>query len=258
MKKILLCSVMLLGLSACGVEQIDAGNRGVKTVWGEVQEESMPEGLYFYNFISSNIYEIDCKTQNASFVFDTYTKDVQQAQIKFSLNYSVDANNAHVLFKEIGRDYKTKVIEPKVVQAVKDVVGKWEADALVANREKATTEIQKMLAESLVKNHILVQNVVIENIVYSSQFEKAIEEKQIATQEAIKAKNETKRIEEEAKQKVLTAEAEAKSMKIRSQALAENKSLVAYEAVQKWDGKLPVNIYGSSAIPFINVIGKGE
>lgn len=254
MKKILLCGVMLLGLSACGVEQIDAGNRGVKTVWGEVQGESMPEGLYFYNFISSNIYEIDCKTQNQSFVFDTYTKDVQQAQIKFSLNYSVDANNAHTLFKEIGRDYKSKVIEPKVVQAVKDVVGKWEADALVANREKATTEIQKMLSESLKANYILVQNVVIENIVYSAQFEKAIEEKQIATQDAIKAKNKTKQVEEEAKQQVLSAKAEAESMRIRSQALSQNQNLVAYEAVQKWDGKLPVNIYGSAAIPFVDAL----
>ena len=257
MKKLLLCGVMCLGLTACGVEQIDAGNRGVKTVWGEVQGESMPEGLYFYNLFSTNIYEIDCKTQNVAFTFDTYTKDVQQARINFSVNYSVDLNNAHTLFKEVGRDYQSKVIQPKVVQAVKDVVGKWEADTLVANREKATSEIMELLTGSLAKNHILVQNVVIENIEYSQQFERAIEEKQIATQEAIKAKNETKRIEEEATQKVLTAKAEAESMRIRSKALSENKGLVAYEAVQKWNGVLPVNMYGSAPLPFINVV-KGE
>ena len=259
MKKLLLCgaAVLCLFLTGCGVEQIDAGNRGVKTVWGEVQGESMPEGLYFYNFFSSNIYEIDCKTQNIAFVFDTYTKDVQQAKINFSVNYSVDSNNTHTLFKEVGRDYATKVIQPKVIQSVKDVVGKWEADALVANREKATNEIKTLLTDSLAKNYILVQNVVIENIEYSAQFEKAIEEKQIATQDAIKAKNKTKQVEEEAKQKVLSAKAEAESMRIRSQALSENKSLVAYEAVQKWDGVLPVNMYGSAPIPFIN-IAKGE
>lgn len=259
MKKLLLCGIMCLALTGCGVEQIDAGNRGVKTVWGEVQGESMPEGLYFYNLFSSNIYEIDCKTQNKMFGFDTYTKDVQQARINFSLNYSVDSNNAHTLFKEIGKDYVTKVIEPKVVQAVKDVVGKWEADELVANREKATSEILGLLSESLAKNHILVQNVVIENIEYSQQFELAIEEKQIATQDAIKAKNKTKQVEEEAKQKVLSAKAEAESMRIRSQALSQNQNLVAYEAVQKWDGVLPVNIYGSAPIPFISAVnGKKE
>ena len=251
MKKILLCSFICLGLTGCGVEQIDAGNRGVKTVWGEVQDQSLSEGLYFYNFISNKIYEIDCKTQNISFQFDTYTKDVQQARINFSVNYSVDGNNAHTLFKEIGLNYESKVIQPKVIQAVKDVVGKWEADSLVANREKATEEILSMLSGSLSKNYILVQNVVIEDIEYSTQFEKAIEEKQIATQDAIKAKNKTKQVEEEAKQKVLSAKAEAESMRIRSQALSQNQNLVAYEAVQKWNGVLPVNIYGSAPIPFI-------
>lgn len=253
MKKLLLLGTMCLTLTACGVKQIDAGNRGVKTVWGEVQGESMPEGLYFYNLFSTNIYEIDCKTQNVAFVFDTYTKDVQQARINFSVNYSVDLNNAHTIFKEIGRDYQTKVIQPKVIQAVKDVVGKWEADALVANREKATSDIMSLLTESLAKNHILIQNVVIENIEYSSQFEKAIEEKQIATQDAIKAKNKTKQVEEEAKQKVLTAKAEAESMRIRSQALNQNQNLVSYEAVQKWNGVLPVNMYGSAPLPFLNI-----
>ena len=74
MKKLLLCGIMCLALTGCGVEQIDAGNRGVKTVWGEVQGESLPEGLYFYNLFSSNIYELDCKTQNVVFEFYTYTK----------------------------------------------------------------------------------------------------------------------------------------------------------------------------------------
>lgn len=240
-------------LSACGVEQIDAGNRGVKTVWGETQDESLSEGLYFYNLFSSSIYEIDCKTQNINFNFETYTKDVQQAEMRISVNYSVDNTKAHVLFKEVGRNYEQLVIEPKVIQAVKDVVGKWEADALISNREKATQDIKQMLSSLLLSNNITVQNIVIEDIVYSAQFEGAIEAKQIATQDAIKAKNKTVQIAEEAKQQVLKAEAEAKSMRIRSQALSQNKGLVAYEAVQKWDGKLPVNIYGNAPIPFLNL-----
>ena len=61
-------------------------------------------------------------------------------------------------------------------------------------------------------------------------------------------------IEEQAKQKVMAAEAEAKSMAIRSEALSKNQNLVAYEAVQKWNGVLPVNIYGSAPIPFINAV----
>lgn len=254
MKKILclLCSVY--ALSACGVEQVDTGNRGIKTVWGEVVGEGLSEGLYFYNPFSTTIHEMNCKTVKSSYDFETYTKDVQQAKITFSINYSVDSTKAHMLFKEVGHYYSSQIIEPKVIQAVKDIIGKWEADKLVANREKATTEILNILKQTLAVNYIKLENAVLENIEYTAEFEKAIEEKQIATQDAIKAKNKTKQVQEEANQKVLTAKAEAESMRIRSQALSQNQNLVAYEAVQKWDGKLPVNIYGSAPVPFINAV----
>ena len=41
-------------------------------------------------------------------------------------------------------------------------------------------------------------------------------------------------------------------MAIRAQALNQNKSLVQYEAVQKWDGKMPQYMMGN-AVPFINM-----
>ena len=87
---------------------------------------------------------------------------------------------------------------------------------------------------------------------YSDVFERAIESKVTAEQEALKAKNKTVQVQEEAKQKVIAAEAEAKSMAIRAKALSQNKSLVQYEAVQKWDGKMPQYMMGNS-VPFINV-----
>ncbi|MBR4931579.1 MAG: prohibitin family protein [Alphaproteobacteria bacterium] len=246
-------AVILLGvgISFSGITVIDTGYRGIKTRFGEVVGEPLSEGIYFYNPITTDIKPIDTKVQRLSLKMSSYTKDVQQADLSVTVNSSVDDNSAHLLYKEIGMDYKTKVVAPQILKAVKDTIGKWEADLLVSNREKASDEILKSLKESLEPAHILVQGVVIEDINYSTQFERAIEEKQIATQDAIKAKNKTKQIEEEANQKILSAKAEAESMRIRSQALSQNQNLVAYEAVQKWDGKLPVNIYGSAPIPFI-------
>lgn len=76
-------------------------------------------------------------------------------------------------------------------------------------------------------------------------------EKQIATQDAIKEKNNTVRVNEKAKQQVISAEAEAKAMKIKTRALSQNKALIDYEAVQKWDGHLPTTTGG--VIPFLKV-----
>ncbi len=248
--------LVAVGISFSGITVIDTGFRGIKTRFGKVVGEPLVEGIYFYNPITTDIKTIDTRVQRSQLKMSAYTKDVQQADLVITINSSVDENNAHILYQEIGMDYKTKVLTPQILKAVKDTIGKWEADLLVSNREKASDEILKSLKESMAPAHIQVQGVVIEDINYSTQFERAIEEKQIATQDAIKAKNKTKQVEEEANQKILSAKAEAESMRIRSQALSQNQNLVAYEAVQKWDGKLPVNIYGSAPLPFINIATK--
>lgn len=240
-------------VGATCVTQIDAGHRGVKTVWGKVTGESLPEGLYFYNRISSNIYPLDCRTSKFSLRTNVYTKDVQQSEVQITINYNLDPLFAHDVFEKVGADYASKIIQPQVLSALKDTFGKWEADKIIANREKARNDILTNLKETLQENHIQISSVMLDNIDFSDQYERAIEEKQIATQNAIKAVNKTRQIEEEAKQKVLTAQAEAESMRIRSQALSQNQNLVQYEAVQKWDGKLPVNIYGSAPIPFLSI-----
>lgn len=156
------------------------------------------------------------------------------------------------MYREVGKNYQDIVLTPVVEATLKDVIGKWNAQDLVANRERATKEILSKLQEHLVDNYIVVTDFQITAINYSDVFEKAIESKVTAEQEALKAKNKTVQIQEEAKQKVISAEAEAKSMAIRANALSQNKALVEYEAVKKWDGKLPDYMMGNS-VPFISL-----
>ena len=135
---------------------------------------------------------------------------------------------------------------------LKDVVGKWQAQDLVSNRDKARVDVIAGLQDRLDKRFF--QNITFQfiNIDYSDKFEGAIEDKVIAEQKAQEAVNNTKRIREEADQKVISAKAEAEAMEIKSQALAKNKGLTEYEAVQKWDGKLPQYMLGNS-VPMINL-----
>lgn len=254
MKKYLFLFTSILALNACGAEQIDTGNRGVKTWWGEiVSEKPIEEGLWFYNPFGGDIIEYECKTQKYILEMSTYTKDIQTARMEITANYRLDAQNVLKLHKEIGRDYQNKVMQPTIEAVVKDVIGRWDAASLVANREKATEQIEESLNTAFKKYYIIVVSISINNIDYSDTFEQAIEAKVVATQKAEEAKNRTAEVEEQAKQQVLKAEAEAKAMKIKSDALAQNKSLVDYEAVLRWDGKLPQNYYSSAPLPFVKV-----
>ena len=273
-------------ISFLGFSQIDAGFRGVKLTWGKVVSDSLPEGLYFYNPISTSMVAIDTRLQREKIRLETYTKDIQQATMSLTVNYNIDPMKAHELYQRIGLAYQNTLIEPNVLSSVKDVVGKVEADKFVNNRELVTQEIKEKISTILAPSHIIVQEVAIEDISFSGAFENAIEAKQIATQEAIKAQNETVRVTEEGKQQVIKAKADADSQKAasdarayaikveseakaeatkqiglaeaaaireKSKALSENSRLVELTKAEKWNGELPQNMYGSAPLPILDV-----
>ena len=195
---------------------------------------------------------MNVKTQKANPATTVFTKDIQQARLVYVVNYNLQPENVHKMYREVGKEYKDTILIPIVEGTVKNVIGRWNASDLIANRAKATSDILVKLQEQLDDNYINITDFNITDIDYSDSFEKAIEGKVTAEQEALKAKNKTVQIQEEARQKVISAEAEAKSMAIRANALTQNKALVEYEAVKKWDGKLPEYMMGNS-VPFINL-----
>jgi len=231
---------------------VGVGQRGVKVTLGKVSPQSYAEGVHFVMPFISKIKNMDVKTQKKNIPTEVYTKDIQQARITYVINYNLQPDNAHKMYREVGTDYVDKIIIPVTEGTIKDIIGKWNAQDLIANREAATRDIATKLKEQLTPRYISVTGFQIVDINYSEVFERAIESKVTAEQDALKAKNKTVQVEEEAKQKLISAEAEAKSMRIRATALTQNKALVEYEAVQKWDGKMPQYMLGGS-VPFINI-----
>ncbi len=252
-KLILMVAVALLfgiGIFA-SIHSVPAGHKGVVVVFGNVKNEILTEGLHVLNPFAQ-VVDIDTREKREEINLSTYTRDIQLAQLTVVITYTINGDNVNKLYQTVGVNYTDRLITPILETAIKDVVGKWEADKLVENRNKAVDEMRVILSKSLNKEFLKFSTFSLTNIDYSDAFEKSIEEKQIATQNAIKAKNNTVKIMEEAKQQVISAEAEAEAMRIKSNALKTNKSLIEYEAVQKWDGKLP-QYTGGGAMPFINL-----
>ena len=231
--------VLLVLLSLKGCYTVDAGVVGVKTQWGKIVGGPVDPGLTWVNPIGGDLVKYDCREQRIDLRMDTYTKDVQTATMSITVTYSVDRAKVAELHSEYGQAYAEKIITPTVVGITKDVIGQWEADRLINGREQATKEIWEQVGAKLADTPVRLGMVVLSNIDYSDVFEKAIEAKQVAMQRAIESQNKTKQIEEEARQKVISAKAEAESMQIRGDALKANPALVPLEAVQKWDGKAP-------------------
>lgn len=231
---------------------IAPGHRGVLITLGKVEQKSYVNGVGVKWPLISSMVEMDIRTKKMSEQTSTYTSDVQTAEMEYTFTYDLNPENVHILYETVGQDYEAKKIIPILNDVLKDVVGKWQAQDLVGNRDNARIAVVAGLQERLDKRFF--QNISFQfiNIDYSDKFEGAIEDKVIAEQKAQEAVNNTKRIKEEAEQKVITAKAEAEAMEIKSQALAKNKGLTEYEAVLKWDGKLPQYMLGNS-VPMINL-----
>jgi regulator of protease activity HflC (stomatin/prohibitin superfamily) len=243
---------LMLSLVGCGFGVVDTGHRGIKTRFGEVEGQPLPEGLYFYNPFTTSLKKLNVQEQKLEDKAECYTKDTQKVVIHYAVNFYPDAGKIGDMYKQFGVSWQDKIVHPVIPQAIKDVIGQYIADDLVHKREQARIDAFTMLKNMLASRNVFVTNLSFMNLDFDDAYEKAVESKMVAIQKAAEAKNKTTEVEEMARQTIVKAEAEAKSMSIRSQALSQNAKLVEWEAVQKWDGKLPQYQFGG-ATPFINV-----
>ena len=227
---------------------VSEGQKALITTFGKASNTIYGAGIHMKLPLIQHVKRFDVKTIRADYKTQTYTKDIQTATIIVSYSYNLIANDIVQTYKEYGNDWQERILYPNLEQAVKAEVGTWNADTMVANRDKVAENILKSLQDRMLAHNypVSITNFQMINIDYSTQFEQAIEKKVIAEQAALEEANRTKQVEQTSKQKVVAAKAEAESMRIRANALAQNPKLVSYEAVQKWDGKLPQIMAGNS------------
>lgn len=257
LKKVLIALVVIFGIIVAfdGFYKVDPGHRGVMIVLGKVKPYSLPNGVGLKWPLISDVVQVNIQTNTFDMPATTYTNDVQSSELNFSFIYSLNPENVHKLYEEVGMGYHGVLITPRVEGVLKNVIGKWQAQDLVGNRDEARQQVLEQLSERIDMTYFSTFTVEFKDVEYSDDFEKAIENKVIAEQRAQEAVNNTKRITEEANQKLISAKADAEAMEIKSEALAKNKGLTEYEAVQKWDGKLPQYMLGN-AVPFVNIPSK--
>lgn len=231
---------------------VGPGERGIVIRLGEVKDGVLNEGIHFRMPLVENVVTLDVKTQKIEVDAPSFSKDIQNVATKIALNYHLDPANVQKLWQEIGANYEYNIIAPAIQESVKSASAKFTAAELVAERQKVKDEITRILIARLTPRFIIVDDFSIVNFDFSDSYERAVEEKQVAQQNALKAENDLKRIQVEAEQRIAQAKAEAEAIRIQSDALQQNKGLISLEAVKKWNGILPQYMMGNS-VPFIEI-----
>jgi regulator of protease activity HflC (stomatin/prohibitin superfamily) len=146
---------------------------------------------------------------------------------------------------------------PAAHETFKNVTSHYVAEELVTKRSEVSESIMQNLQVKLKQYGVDVRDMNITNFDFSPEFNKAIEAKVVAGQNAEKAQRDLQRIQIEAQQKIAEAEGQAKAIAIQSQAIQQNggAAYIQLQAINKWDGKLPTYMSPNTAMPFVGVAG---
>lgn len=246
--------ISMMVLPGCvGCTQVNEGWRGIETNWGKVVGEPLAPGIHFYNPISSDIFEMDVRENKWEGETQAFTKDTQKVLVKYAITMYPKQDKIGVMYSQFGRKWEDKIIPPTVEGKMKDAIGKVIADEIVQKRDDVRKSAQDEITVALASQNIVVTNLNFTNLQFDPEYEKAVEAKVVATQRASEAKNKTIQVQEEARQRVMAAQADAEAMRIKSQALSQNKGLVQYEIATRWDGALPQVMLGNGSMPMLDL-----
>lgn len=230
---------------------VGAGERGVRLRFSAVIGNVVSEGLYFRIPFVERVVIMDVKTQKEEVGASAASKDLQTVSATVALNYSVMPDSVVSVYQTIGVDYKARIVDPAIQEAVKASTAKFTAEELITKREEVGADIRAHLTEKLTSSGIKVEGFSIINFDFSKSFNQAIEDKVTAEQNALAAKNKLEQIKYEKEQAIVSAQGRAEALRIESNAISSNEKVLELRAIEKWDGVLPQ--VTSGAVPFINL-----
>ena len=264
----------ILCIMSC-VSYVPTGYTGIVTTFGKVHEHTLDAGINFHA-PWDNVITMDNREQRSTFQLAAFSKDIQQVDIQGSINYNIDKATAMNLYKDVGTEYVSILIGPRIQEDVKIVIAQYNAENLIASRQDVANKIESLIREELTSKGINIISLAIENIDFTDAFENAVEAKQVATQEKLRAQTqqeqatmeaqqaaERKKIEAQAAAEVakVQADADAYAVQVKAEAEAEankkisaslTEELVNYRQIQQWDGILPQFVGSGDTIPIIN------
>ena len=258
---VLLLIVVILLIAFLPFTTVDSGERGVITKFGQIHG-SVGEGLHVVNPFTTDVIKMRIGIQKEEVGASAASKDIQTVTAKVALTYRLDPTKVEQIYREVKQEYGAIIIAPKLQESVKAATAKYTAEELVTKRAIVRDEMRVAMVTKLEGTGILVDDFNIVDFDFSSQFNAAIEAKVTAEQRAKEAQNKLVQVQAEAQQSIEKAKAEAENIRLQSQAANNDKFIqlkqleVQAEYAKKWNGVLPVNLYGSAPIPFLQVGGR--
>lgn len=232
---------------------VKTGEIGIVTRFGKIISSTSNEGIVFKSPIDK-IEKIDIKVQKYenTQALSTSTKDMQIVDnIKVSVNYRIDGEKAVDLYKKVGKNYNSIVLEPAIQETIKAVISKYTAEELVTKRSDISLDINDTLNERIKEYGINSVAVAINNFDFSEAYNQAIENKAVSEQNVLTAQQELEKAKVEAETKIVEAEATNKANELLKENITDE--VLIKQFIEKWNGQLPTTYAGEDILGIFNL-----
>jgi regulator of protease activity HflC (stomatin/prohibitin superfamily) len=250
---------LILMLISMSYRVIPQGYAGIKfnqvfrtyTVLGEGGNLIIPflENLYQYDLqVREYTLSSSVKRKGEGTLWGI-TSDGISVGVEATLLYQINRDSLIKFHRNVGMGYEEKVIQPVFKSAIKSVISKYTSDGLLSfGRMGLDLEIKGILRNKLEPIGINVLDVLIRDIKFSPDYEKALEEKKLAEQEALKMQQLIKKESLNVQRMLVEAKGKAEAISILAKELKKNPEYVGYLYVDKLSDKIKVIITNEKSI----------
>jgi len=232
--------VVLLGLGIglffliLSMTIVGPGQVGVVTLFGKVKSSTLESGFHLVNPLSS-VSKMDIKTQEYTMSIaqgegekeqndsiDVLTSEGLKLALDVTVLYRLQSSEAPKIVKEIGKDYKEKIVRPEVRNAIREVASQYTAQELYSTkRDEYNIKLSDSLTQKLSNRGLILETILLRNIILPAQLSQSIEEKQAAEQESQKMVFVLEKEKQEAERKRVEAQGIRDSQEIIAQQLSQ-------------------------------------
>lgn len=236
---------------------IEPGEVGiVKRLWN-LENDIRESGVNFKLPFVDTAIKMDIRNRKIEWKSQSASKDLQIVTSTIAINYSIDRNRVIDLYTTVWREFdiESVLIRPVIEESIKSATAKFNASDLITKRDEVRNSITTKLEDKLIERGLIINDVNIINFEFSKEFDRAIEQKVKAEQEALKAKEDLERVKFEAQQQIEKARAEAEKIKIQAAAITKQggAEYVKLQWIAKWNGQLPSTMLSEWSNMLINL-----
>lgn len=234
---------------------VSPGEVAVKTRLGEVVG-SYSEGIYFKIPLIEKVVKFSIQIQRADIKTQAFSKDLQTMDSHLVVNHRVQKETIVSIYRNLGPRYVDTIVDPITQEVFKSIAAKYSAERIIAERSQLVEELNKEVKARLTEKEIIVTDISVVDLDFTDQFLKAVEDKQIAEQQAKMSEKLVEKAKKDAEQVIARARAEAESLRMQREAVTSQlielrKVEAQLKAIEKWNGVMPY--YVGSAVPFISL-----